>query len=81
MDFVGGHPQRYRETMGSQDTVLIEFRSPIPSWAERRWALIGERVKGEWGFIAYQIKKARLPAENQFMREFLWLEKYVPRSV
>lgn len=79
VDFVRGHPQRYRETNGLEDTVVLEFYSPIPSWAERRWSLIGEREKDK--FIAYKIKRARLPAEYQFMREFLWLEKYVPRSI
>ncbi len=69
-----GAPQRYRVTP-SGDTVVLDFFSPIPSWARRRWDAMGEPVTSTGSLFAYRIPTAELEEERRFMREALWLEE------
>jgi hypothetical protein len=69
-----GSPQTFRVTP-SGDAVVIEFFSPAPAWARRRWDAIGEPVPRAGNLFAYRIPKAEIEEERQFVREALWLEE------
>lgn len=74
IDAQRGAPQRFRVTQ-SGDAVVLEFFSPVPAWARRRWDAIGEPVPSAGSLIAYRIAKAEIEEERRFMREALWLEE------
>lgn len=74
LDAQRGSPQRFRVTHRG-DSVVIEFFSPVPAWARRRWDAIGEPVPGTGSLFAYRIPKAEIEEERLFAREALWLEE------
>lgn len=74
IDAQRGSPQRFR-LAPSGDAVILEFFSPAPAWARRRWDAIGEPVLSAGSLFAYQIPKAEIEEECRFVREVLWLEE------
>lgn len=79
IDAQRGAPQRFRVTP-SGDAVVLEFFSPAPAWARRRWDAIGEPVHSAGSLFAYRIAKAEIDEERRFMREALWLEEMTAGS-
>lgn len=79
IDAQRGAPQRFRVTP-SGDAVVLEFFSPAPAWARRRWDAIGEPVPSAGSLFAYRIAKAEIDEERRFMREALWLEEMTTGS-
>lgn len=79
IDAARGAPQRFRVTP-SGDAVVLEFFSPAPAWARRRWDAIGEPVPSAGSLFAYRIAKAEIDEERRFMREALWLEEMTTGS-
>ncbi|MBX3207424.1 MAG: hypothetical protein KF764_20415 [Labilithrix sp.] len=84
IDAQRGTAQHFRVSPTSDpDVVLLEFFSPIPGWARRRWDAIGEptpssgddRLSGKGNLFAYRIAKVEIDEERQFAREALWLEE------
>ena len=67
-------PQRFR-VMPSGDALVLQFFSPVPAWARRRWDAIGEPVPSAGSLFAYRIPKAEIEEERRFMAEALWLEE------
>lgn len=67
-----GAPQRYRVRKEDVATYL-DFFSPIPQWAERRLAVIGQPAPRNRCLFSYQIAEAERPAEEQFLQDYLWL--------
>ena len=67
-------PQRFRVRRQGSSAVL-EFFSPVPMWARRRWDAIGEPVSSSGCLFAYRISEAELEDELQFMRNVLWLDE------
>ena len=74
IDAQRGAPQRFRVTH-SRDAVVLEFFSPTPAWARRRWDAIGEPVTSAGSLFAYRIPKTEIEEERRFAREALWLEE------
>jgi hypothetical protein len=74
IDAQRGTPQRFRVTP-SGDDVVLEFFSPTPAWARRRWDAIGEPVPSVGSLFAYRISKSEIEEERRFMQEALWLEE------
>lgn len=74
IDAQRGAPQRFRITP-SGEAVVLEFFSPAPAWARRRWDTIGEPVPRAGCLFAYRIPGAEIDEERRFMREALWLEE------
>lgn len=74
IDAQRGAPQRFRATP-SGEAVVLEFFSPVPAWARRRWDAIGEPVPSAGCLFAYRIPKTEIDEERRFMREALWLEE------
>lgn len=79
IDAERGAPQRFRITP-SGDAVVLEFFSPAPAWARRRWDAIGEPVPSAGSLFAYRIAKMEIDEERRFMREALWLEEMTTGS-
>ncbi len=73
IDAQRGAPQCFRTTP-SGDAVVLEFFSPAPAWARRRWDAIGEPVPSAGCLFAYRIPRAEIEEERRFAREALWLE-------
>jgi hypothetical protein len=67
-------PQRFRVRRQGLSTV-VEFFSPVPMWARRRWDAVGEPVSSSGSLFAYRISDAELEEELQFMCDVLWLEE------
>lgn len=79
IDAERGSPQRFRITP-SGDALVLEFFSPVPAWARRRWDAIGEPVPTAGSLFAYRIAKAEIDEERRFAREALWLEELTTGS-
>ncbi len=74
IDAQRGSPQRFRISP-SLDAVVLEFFSPVPAWARRRWDAIGEPVPSAGCLFAYRIPRTEIEEERRFAREALWLEE------
>jgi hypothetical protein len=66
---------QYFRLSPSGNAVVLEFFSPAPAWARRRWDAIGEPVPSAGSLFAYRIPKAEIEEERRFAREALWLEE------
>ncbi len=75
IDAQRGAPQRFRVSQGLEDVAVLELFSPVPAWAQRRWAAIGEPVPSSGSLFAYRIPKAEIDEERRFARDTLWLEE------
>ena len=68
-----GEPQRFKTRAGLGDRRVVEFFSPVPMWARRRWDAIAEPVPASGSLFAYGLHEAELAEELSFVRETLWL--------
>lgn len=73
LDAQRGEPQRFRVRTSQVNTRVIEFFSPVPMWARRRWDAIGEPVSSSGCLFAYRIADAEVEEELYFIRTALWL--------
>lgn len=67
-------PQRYsvRLDQGSEFGFL-DFYSPIPEWAQRRWNAIGERVDSKGFLFSYRFDSSVLGDEIRFAETRMWV--------
>ena len=75
-----GVPQRFRVRPGPDGTRLLEFFSPVPMWARRRWDAVGEPVSAPGCLFAYLLTESELAEEVRFSREALWLDEMTERG-
>lgn len=75
IDAKRGEPQRFRVRPGPENTSIIEFFSPVPMWAQRRWDAVGEPVPNSGCLFAYRLPETELKEELRFARELLWLDE------
>jgi hypothetical protein len=80
IDAQRGSPQQFRVGPCVGEAVVLEFFSPVPAWARRRWDAIGEPVPSTGSLFAYRILKTEIDEERRFAREALWLEEIVTSS-
>jgi hypothetical protein len=74
LDHESGHPQRYKAVTLANDEVLLQFFSPIPQWAHRRFTSLGEQVNCSECLIAYSFPSADIAApEIKFAESRMWL--------
>lgn len=79
IDAQRGAAQRFRVTPNG-DALVLEFFSPTPAWARRRWDAIGEPIPSAGSLFAYRIPKAEIDEERRFLQEALWLEEMATGS-
>ena len=75
VDASRGNPQRFEIRVGPDDTRIMAFFSPVPMWAQRRWDVIGERIRSARCLFSYRIAKDELPQELRFIHRALWLDQ------
>ncbi|MYZ47877.1 hypothetical protein [Propylenella binzhouense] len=73
VDALSGDCQLYRR-QASGDAVTIDLFSPIPDWARRRLAFVGEELEPESSLLSYRFSPAEAATEEQFLRDFLFLQ-------
>ena len=44
IDAVNGRPQQFHADLIEGDKVVVRFFSPVPSWWQRRWTVLGRRI-------------------------------------
>jgi hypothetical protein len=72
IDSCRGAPQKYRRRL-APGGICLDFFSPLPLWAERRLAIIGRPAERSRCLFTYQIPEGELAAEEEFLRQRLWL--------
>ncbi len=73
IDAKRGEPQRFRVRPGPKGSRLVEFFSPVPMWARRRWDTAGEPVMTSGSLFGYRLNDAELVEELRFVHDTLWL--------
>lgn len=69
IDYEAGAPQRYRV----REQGVLEFFSPIPQWAHRRWDLVGEQTSRPGCLFAYRFPTEAIETEVSFAETRMWL--------
>jgi hypothetical protein len=73
IDAQAGSPQRFR-IRTSEAISILDFLSPIPSWAERKLAVGGRRTAPHKSLLSYSLPTSDLEPEARFLQERLWLQ-------
>ena len=69
-----GHPQIFGLRKGTvKDTVVVDFFSPVPNWARRRWDYSGAPTLADKCLFSYVFSSSRVEEELKFGRERMWL--------
>lgn len=72
MDRENGTPQQYRVRI-TEEHAFLDFFSPLPLWAERRFMLLGRHADATGCLLSYRLPLKELVAEEKFVQERLWL--------
>jgi len=72
IDHGRGTPQRYRRRLTAGGACL-DFFSPLPLWAQRRFVVLGRPALREQCMFSYWIPERELATEENFLRDRLWL--------
>lgn len=70
-----GVPQQLKVHLEPGSTRVIEFFSPVPMWARRRWDAVGEPVTSSGCLFAYRLPESELNEELRFANEMLWIDE------
>ena len=70
-----GDAQRLRVQSGPEGTRVLQFFSPVPMWAQRRWDAVGEPVSSSGCLFAYRLVETELAEEMRYLYETLWLKE------
>ncbi|MCI0558176.1 MAG: hypothetical protein MN733_06745 [Nitrososphaera sp.] len=73
IDALQGEPQRFRLRDNPSGTTTIEWFSPIPGWAHRRFDALAQPASRKGCLFAYEFRRSELEEELRFIREALWL--------
>lgn len=74
IDAARDEPQRFKVRTGNdQGSRVVDFYSPVPAWAQKRWDAIGEPVSSSGCLFSYKFSMSELQEEINFMNERLWL--------
>lgn len=72
IDHLHGNPQRYRSRR-HDDTVYLDFFSPLPLWAQRRLMIIGCKAAPQKCLMSFRIPAHEVGNEERFLQERLWM--------
>lgn len=73
IDATLGEPQMFRIRHGPTGKTLIDFFSPVPVWAQRRWDSVGNPVPSSGCLFSYSFSDSEVEEEVQYLLEHLWL--------
>ncbi len=73
-DAVAGRPQEYRLER-TDDGARIGFFSPIPVWARRRLAAIGQECEPVGCLLSFLVPAREAAAEERFLKDMLYLTR------
>ena len=74
IDSMRGTPQIFRVRGGtSPNERLLDFFSPVPLWARRRWDFVGRSVVSTGCLFSYAFDMTQLDAEIKFAQERMWM--------
>lgn len=71
-DVLAGAPQKVRVD-ASGPTAVLSFSAPLPSWAARRLASIGEPADMPRALLAFKVPSENAQDELRWLDEYLWL--------
>jgi hypothetical protein len=74
IDATQGSPQLFRLHAADGGDV-VEFFGPIPSWAERRFYLVGRVQAPAHAMLSYWIPESETAGTRAFLRDFLWFSE------
>ena len=60
---------------GPNRSQVIDFFSPVPMWARRRWEAIGEPATTSGCLFSVKFSEADVGDEIAFAREYIWLKQ------
>jgi len=72
-----GNPQVFRERNTFDHKIILEFFSPVPGWAKKRWDIIGMPIQQPGCLFAYLFEASEATEESNFAMNSLWLCKEV----
>ena len=73
IDAISGNPQQYGVREGAQDYKIVALYSPIPSWIQRRWVMVGVSIPRERCLLSFRFHSTEIDEEIKFAKEHLWL--------
>jgi hypothetical protein len=73
IDSERGNPQLFRERQGPRGTRVVELFSPLPKWAVRKLAAIGEPATSSGCLFSYMFRENEAQEEIAFLTRYLWL--------
>jgi hypothetical protein len=73
IDALRGSPQRIGVRRGSRTDSILDFYSPVPMWAQRRWDSIGSPALNSDSLFSYCFNAREVSEEIEFAREMLWV--------
>ena len=76
IDAQRGAPQRFRLQKDGEGDRVMQFFSPVPAWAQRRWDAVGEPVENSRCLFAYRLPGNEIDEEMRYARDMLWLEEF-----
>jgi hypothetical protein len=74
IDATAGRPQEYRLVV-ADGGFRFDFFSPIPVWARRRLAVIGQECEPAGCLISFFVPAKEVEAEERFLSELLYLSR------
>lgn len=72
IDHENGTPQEFR-VRTTEEHAFLDFFSPLPLWAERRFMFLGRHAVATGCLLSYRLPLKELAAEEKFIQERLWL--------
>lgn len=74
IDAIASNPQRVRVSDEDGGTRHLAFFSPLPSWMQRRFDIIGKPCRGSRGALfAYELPQDEVQEELDFLAERMWV--------
>ena len=73
IDSVNETPQQVRIRPGPEGSTIMDFFSPIPRWAERRWISIGDPASPNKCLLSHRFSDTEFQEELRFAEQELWL--------
>ena len=75
IDHERGEPQVYRVRSGPDRSQVVDFFSPAPIWARRRWEAIGAPATTSGCLFSFKFSETDVGEEIAVAKEYMWLKQ------